>query len=320
MNKTKNKRPALSIIRKSTSPNQRAQQSNRSDQSDFVDYTAMINGLMKVCSETETILCLDTSGVIVNINASAARRFGKNVSELIGQHIWNILPPAVARRRRKIFNKVITSGSFARFEDERDNRWIDSITYPILNMNGKVVMVLVIGHDITDQRRHTEHIETLNRELEQRVAERTAQLELKTKDLQDMNTALRVILRQRENDREELKEEIFQLIENLVIPTLKELHGSGLTSIQKRYVARMKSNLNAIFYRRVSSLTKGLPGVTPQQNQIATMICDGKSTKEIADSMNLSVRTVEAHREHIRKKFAISNRKTSLRAYLLSLR
>jgi PAS domain S-box-containing protein len=320
MNSTKNRRPSLSIIRKSSSPNKRAQQSNRTDQSGFIDYTAMINGLMKVCNETETILCLDTSGVILNVNESAAKRFGKSVGELIGHRIWDVLPPAIARYRRKIFNKVIRSGNFVRFEDERENRWLDSITYPILDISGKVVMVLVIGHDITIYRQQAEQISALNKGLEQRITERTAQLEQKTKDLEDMNTALRVILHQREKDRAELEEEIFRRIENLLIPTLERLHDSGLNSLQKRHVASMKSSLSTIFTRHAAILAKGFPGITPQQSQIATMICDGKSTKEIAASMNLSARTVEAHREHIRKKFGLSNRKDRLRAYLLSLR
>jgi DNA-binding CsgD family transcriptional regulator len=135
-----------------------------------------------------------------------------------------------------------------------------------------------------------------------------------------MNAALRVIFRQREKDRAELEEEIFRRIENLLIPILEKLHNSGLNSLQKRHVASLKSNLSTIFIRPTAILAKGFPGITPQQSQIATMICDGKSTKEIAASMNLSARTVEAHREHIRKKFGIANRKESLRTYLLSLR
>ena len=54
-------------------------------------------------------------------------------------------------------------------------------------------------------------------------------------------------------------------------------------------------------------------------SNISNLVKEGKTSKEIAELMNLSKRTVEFHRDSIRKKIGIKNKKANLRAFLISL-
>ena len=61
------------------------------------------------------------------------------------------------------------------------------------------------------------------------------------------------------------------------------------------------------------------PQMTAREIQVATLVREGKTNKDIAEFMHLSVNTVQIHRHNLRKKLGLKNKKTNLRAYLLSL-
>jgi DNA-binding CsgD family transcriptional regulator len=59
--------------------------------------------------------------------------------------------------------------------------------------------------------------------------------------------------------------------------------------------------------------------LSPAQVQVAGLVRENKTTKEIAELLNLSEKTIEDHRKHIRRKLGIMNKKVNLRSYLLSI-
>ncbi|MFO8084095.1 MAG: LuxR C-terminal-related transcriptional regulator [Desulfobacterales bacterium] len=139
------------------------------------------------------------------------------------------------------------------------------------------------------------------------------------KDLEESNIALKVILKQRELDRVDLEQRVLENIKELVFPYLEKLKNSNLGKSQKAIVDIIEVHLKDIispFLKRLTSLSKIL---TPQELQVATMIKDGKSTKEIADMLNVSISTINFHRKNLRVKFGLNNKKANLRSYLLSL-
>jgi DNA-binding NarL/FixJ family response regulator len=60
--------------------------------------------------------------------------------------------------------------------------------------------------------------------------------------------------------------------------------------------------------------------LSPTEVAIGTMIRNGLSTKEIADLRCISAGTVRRHRENIRKKLGLQNRRANLRTYLTTQR
>ncbi|MEZ4549185.1 MAG: helix-turn-helix transcriptional regulator [Desulfobacterales bacterium] len=55
------------------------------------------------------------------------------------------------------------------------------------------------------------------------------------------------------------------------------------------------------------------------QIQVADLVKAGKTTKEISEILRLSDRAIEFHRNNIRNKLGLKNKKVNLRSYLMSL-
>jgi two-component system response regulator DegU len=95
---------------------------------------------------------------------------------------------------------------------------------------------------------------------------------------------------------------------NEFVKALKQIYGgskyfSGAVSnvLASRLLNAPKSAL------RTSTLVEDSYGLTRREKEILRMVIDGKSNKEIADSLTKSVRTIETHRFNIMKKLGVNN-------------
>jgi len=60
-------------------------------------------------------------------------------------------------------------------------------------------------------------------------------------------------------------------------------------------------------YVRRAGTTNARPVLTPREREVAQLLAEGRSTKEIAGQLFLSVKTIETHRQHIMEKLNISS-------------
>ncbi len=195
---------------------------------------------------------------------------------------------------------------------------------PIIQDN-EVHGFIQVARDITDRKEMQEVLKKSRDDLEKSVKARTKELsrankELhqKTVDLQDLNTALKVLLERREKDKEIIGENIILNVKELMIPYILRLKKGPLTENQKTYLELLESGLEQIISPFTQKLTSRYLHITPGEMQVANLVKQGKTSKEIADVLNSTERAVEAHRSNLRKKLDL-DKKTNLRTYLLSL-
>ncbi|ACL02793.1 transcriptional regulator, LuxR family [Desulfatibacillum aliphaticivorans] len=160
---------------------------------------------------------------------------------------------------------------------------------------------------------------TALKEAESRLRQREDELKQKTLHLEEANAALRAVLRQRDEDIQEMEQTILQNLKDSVLPNVERLQDIVVRPEANQIVQLISSGLNEIaspFLRRLSNLEAVL---TPREIEIASLVKAGKSTKEIASLFNLSIATVNFHRRNLRDKLGLTNSSTNLRSHLLSL-
>ncbi|MBM9512187.1 PAS domain S-box protein [Desulfogranum marinum] len=153
------------------------------------------------------------------------------------------------------------------------------------------------------------------------IAQQLAEQNLKIKqaELEEMNAALKVLLRNREEDLLEHDRGILINVHQLVLPCIERLKLGALDTQQKSQLNVLESNLKTItspFAKNLSSIKSAL---TPSLVQVADMIRKGLTNKEIARLQGISVKSVETYRKRIRARLNLQNSKINLRAHLMSM-
>ncbi|MCD6150379.1 MAG: response regulator [Deltaproteobacteria bacterium] len=145
------------------------------------------------------------------------------------------------------------------------------------------------------------------------------ELEEKNHDITDRNTTLRVLLEHQGKARRDLERTIMENLKKNLFPYLDLLQNKLKSRKEEMLVSIIKTNINEITSTFTQELSGALLNLTPREVQIAELIRQGKSSKDIALVFNLAVGTVDFYRNNLRKKLGIRNRKISLRNYLLTL-
>jgi PAS domain S-box-containing protein len=153
------------------------------------------------------------------------------------------------------------------------------------------------------------------------VAQRLTEENLKAKqmELEEMNAALKVLLRNRENDLAEHDQSLLINIRQLVFPCIERLKLGSLDRQQMAQLSILESNLETITSSFAKQLASPDIALTPGLIQVADLIKKGISNKEIAALLGISVKSVETYRKRIRHRLNLKNSKQNLRAYLLNM-
>ncbi len=165
-------------------------------------------------------------------------------------------------------------------------------------------------------RQHLEAEIMVRREAEKALEVERLNLEEANRALIEANTALKVLLKHREEDKKELEEKVLANVQQLVMPHIEKLKRSSLDSLQQISVRFIESNLHEIlsaFFRTMAAFN-----FTRRELEVATLVREGKTTKEIATLLNVGKDAVDLLRYQVRKKIGLNKTKTNLQSYLKS--
>ncbi len=255
---------------------------------------------------------IDENKVITYANNRLCEMLGAEMEEVIGTPAATFLD---------MENRQILEMQFAR----RKSGESDSYELVLTGKGGRKIHTIVSSKPNFDEKgRFRGSFSVLTdigklKTTERALREKEKALENGKAALEETNAALNVLLRRREEDRNELEEKVLSNVNELVSPYVEKLKQCLTADKEKALVEIIQSNLNDIVSPLARKLTSKYFSLTPKEIRVADLIKKEKTTKEIAALMGVSMKTVEYHRENIRKKLGIKKEKVNLRSHLLSL-
>ncbi len=169
-------------------------------------------------------------------------------------------------------------------------------------------LVLVYFVDITEYKK-----------IEKCLKENEEKLELEAKRLEEANTALKVLLDYRAEEKRRIQENVVTTVTQLILPFVEKLENSSLDDKQKVLIDAVKSNLAEITSPLATKLSYHYAGLSPMELAVANLVRVGKSIKEAADTLCITEDTIRFHRRNIRAKLGLKHKKINLCSYLQQL-
>ncbi len=295
-------------------------------------YRAVLN------DQSELVCRYQPGGILSFVNTAFCRFFGKKEEDLIGSSFFELFPE---KERIRVRNHVaaltaenpVTTMVIGVTADNGEFGWYHWTERMFYDDRGNATGYQATGRDVTSEKKEKEDLRRNQETLEILIQKRTVELtqinrQLKVeigerqraaRELEEANIALRVLLQQSAGAKKELEEKVHANINKLIYPYLDEL---GIHLKERRelsYLEMIKKNLQQItssFSHKIKTCHFPL---TPRETQVADLIRQGRTNKEIAEILFLSPRTVETYRDKLRKKLGLRNKKVNLSSFLNTL-
>jgi PAS domain S-box-containing protein len=257
------------------------------------------------------VALVDRNGVNQYVNPEFTEITGYTIEDIPTGRDWFQKAYPVREYRKKVINawkadRVKTGiGVDRHFSITCKDGHVKDIEFRITFLENWSITVL---NDITARKRAEEALKKRDRELE-----------VKSRTLTEMNAALKILLKQREKDKDEVEANVLSHVKQLVMPYMEKLKKCRIGAKEKGYVSILESTMKEIVSPFSNKLSSKYLNLTPKEIEIANLIKEGKTTKEIGELSNVSPGTVAFHRNNIRIKLNLKNKKDNLRSYLLTL-
>ena len=147
--------------------------------------------------------------------------------------------------------------------------WCHAISNPVFDSDGKPKYYNGMVINITAQKK-----------AEKALRESEKDLRGKGLRLEELNTALKILLEKGEKDREELEEKVMVNVKEMVLPYVAKLKSTGLDAMQETFTGIIESNLDAIISPFLKKLSSKYLNLTPTEIRVADLVKQGLSAQK----------------------------------------
>ena len=277
----------------------------------LISKSALLNILEDLCNaKTELTQIFNTAGAgmrvidknfnILRVSMAFTNLSGISENETLGKKCYEIFPGPQCHTPNCLLTRIFSSEEYVECDVEKKRK--DGIRIPCI-----VIATPLRGTDgeLIGIVEHFTNI-TKRKEAEKMLQKQKTILEQK-------NIALSELLGQIELEKKQIKDNVIANAENLLLPIIQKLRLKGESH---KYVNLLRKNLQELASSFGVSLIKKGSKLSPREIEICNMIKNGLTSKEIANLLNISLSTVERHRNNIRNKFGIVKKSFNLTSFL----
>lgn len=273
---------------------------------------------------------ISLEGIFLYVSPSHEKVLGFKPSELLGTCGYRLVHPDDLESTLSTVRAGIEGQAPMKFEYRSRHQaghyiWTEANANPLLADGGRLLGAIMVTRDITQRKEAEEALVRARNELEQKVLERTEgirrrqeELQTKNRELEELNTTLKILLNRIEKDKQDMGDNILANVRDHILPYIGKMKRRRLDAETSDCLSLIEASLSQIVSPFARRLTSQYARLTPREIQIAHLIREGRNTKEIAQILCLSLPTVEFHRHNLRKKLGIEQ-KNNLRSCLMSL-
>ncbi|MBI5844333.1 MAG: PAS domain S-box protein [Deltaproteobacteria bacterium] len=263
---------------------------------------------------------LQQDGKFLYINDQMALYAGYSRNDLLGRDFLEFVHPDD--------REMVVSRAIARCRGEDVPNCYD---FRVVHRDGSTVWVrllaaavtyrgrpAVVGNfvDITGRVREMQKLEEATSSLSEKLTEKEMELAKRAQELTAVNKALQQIAAQSRSDVVHFKNRVMGNVEELVMPLIGRMKEGPLTDDQMVSINVLESNLTQIMDSFVARMGTRERNLSPREMEVANLVRQGHSSKEIASILQTTRRAVEFHRDNIRKKLGIKKSRKNLRSFL----
>ena len=252
---------------------------------------------------SDAVCLVSSEGIVLRCNKASADILGKQISEIIGSKCCDLLYQDQESAVECLMDRVLATRARADSVLPSGDRWLNVSADPIMDEAGSIIGAVAIIVDITQQKSAEEALSAAHE-----------QLSAKHLVLTEKNTALSQVLNNIEEEKRETRNQIAEIVERTLKPALRRLRRSD---------GSINENQHLILERGLDDLSSGKGGtsrlfskLSPREIEVCTLIQGGHTSKEISDTLCISLPTVKKHRENVRRKLKLTGGGSNLTSFL----